>query len=886
MPNREAMRLRRLDGGSELRPIDIDDFNSALRSDFEYKPPTADYSETYMRVRPVGYGDAIINFLPDDIPADLTYGLWNCLTVVRSPAGTPVTNLDGTEIVRYDYTKTVRVTTRALTSNVVTLTTLTPHAFTVGEKVIIRNIGSPFDGVYTVASTPTATTFTYAKTNANVATGSATGYATEVNTMQPIPDGRGAVINDSGMLPGRWYYYALFARYQNEGVTLWQRVAVSDLLVPVDFGHRDKLWGMIPEYYRRLDNDQSGSYERGLLRRYLDVMGYELDIQRTFSLTIGDVWDAERVSSRILPHLGRALGLPYEGAIGDKRFRSLINNIMYLRKIKGSIDGIEGYMSALTGYRTLAYAGLNMLLDNNSAESRYSIGDWETAITDQNLARVVSAGETDGPANGVPYLRLTNATGGSATATLRLGTTGGVFTRTKAIPVIAGHQYGFSALFKHSEAAKSVTIALDWYDVNGTFLSTTSKGPLALAGAGAWTTERIGTAAANWMTAPANARYVAIRLTVASTANAATLAMWRAQLVDRAWRPGGVAAKQDIEPLSSTAIDTDNTYADEQYYESSRKVYVNFYPQRTNFATNTDFSIDGVGWNASEPTTYELLRKTYETYADIVAEESSYEDLQREFDPIASNTVITFDPLNNELIVHNDAGAPPHLSQFTSDFFPVNGLTPFSASILARSTHADTIVRLRFKWFSDDLVTEEVFETDDTGRSVVRTSEAFRMGEPGGSFYLADEQGNLVLDQLGRPILLNNTIASLAAPTVSLCSISNIMPPPTARFGRLVVETYNNTAEHIERFSQPLIEDAPIPGPYFNGYNTEGAPGDFAFNQDPGYGFSMYYMNYQVMLSGTGNRVGAVLPTLIPPGRDFAIVTAYTTSGVSQSGLF
>ena len=60
------------------------------------------------------------------------------------------------------------VVNKALTSNVATLTTTNSHYLTTGETVKISGVDATFDGSYTVASTPTATTFTYAKTAGNV----------------------------------------------------------------------------------------------------------------------------------------------------------------------------------------------------------------------------------------------------------------------------------------------------------------------------------------------------------------------------------------------------------------------------------------------------------------------------------------------------------------------------------------------------------------------------------------------------------------------------------------------------------------------------------------------------------------------------------------------
>ena len=64
------------------------------------------------------------------------------------------------------------VTNKALTSNVATLTTSTVHGLVAGDSVWVEGVGSPFDSTtapYTVIDVPTTTTFTYAKTNTNIA---------------------------------------------------------------------------------------------------------------------------------------------------------------------------------------------------------------------------------------------------------------------------------------------------------------------------------------------------------------------------------------------------------------------------------------------------------------------------------------------------------------------------------------------------------------------------------------------------------------------------------------------------------------------------------------------------------------------------------------------
>jgi hypothetical protein len=66
------------------------------------------------------------------------------------------------------------VTNKALTSNVVTLTTSAAHGFVTGDQVVVSIGDATFDGLYTLLSGAT-TTMTYAKISANVVSGVATG---------------------------------------------------------------------------------------------------------------------------------------------------------------------------------------------------------------------------------------------------------------------------------------------------------------------------------------------------------------------------------------------------------------------------------------------------------------------------------------------------------------------------------------------------------------------------------------------------------------------------------------------------------------------------------------------------------------------------------------
>ena len=58
---------------------------------------------------------------------------------------------------------------KALTSNVATLTTASAHTYLEGDIVVVASVDATFNGTYAITAVPSSTTFSYAKTAANVA---------------------------------------------------------------------------------------------------------------------------------------------------------------------------------------------------------------------------------------------------------------------------------------------------------------------------------------------------------------------------------------------------------------------------------------------------------------------------------------------------------------------------------------------------------------------------------------------------------------------------------------------------------------------------------------------------------------------------------------------
>lgn len=85
----------------------------------------------------------------------------------------------GSKTATLTVTNTARtVSNKALTSNVATITTTATHGFKVGQSVVVAGVDATFNGTYTIVATPSGTTFTYAKTAANVTSTASGGSVT------------------------------------------------------------------------------------------------------------------------------------------------------------------------------------------------------------------------------------------------------------------------------------------------------------------------------------------------------------------------------------------------------------------------------------------------------------------------------------------------------------------------------------------------------------------------------------------------------------------------------------------------------------------------------------------------------------------------------------
>ena len=96
---------------------------------------------------------------------------------VFAGGNTKLFELDASDLSLDDVSKSVArtITNVSLTSNVATITTASAHKYSPSDSVTVDASDNVFDGTYSIIAVPTATTFTYARTNANITSAAATG---------------------------------------------------------------------------------------------------------------------------------------------------------------------------------------------------------------------------------------------------------------------------------------------------------------------------------------------------------------------------------------------------------------------------------------------------------------------------------------------------------------------------------------------------------------------------------------------------------------------------------------------------------------------------------------------------------------------------------------
>lgn len=174
-------------------------------------------------------------------------------------------------------------------------------------------------------------------------------------------------------LPGGfWYYYTLFFR----SGTKWHKYMVTSALLPRNYHHAEHLFNNLPPYYQWTDEQMRGGAGDGDLRRFLKLIGFDLDLTREYVQGWLDLYHTDFTPVPLLRRLGVNFGVPYEAGIGDIRYRGLISKIGFLYRSRGTARGLREMVVSVTKCSTEVTPSANIMLLPDDSDFFEGTGSW------------------------------------------------------------------------------------------------------------------------------------------------------------------------------------------------------------------------------------------------------------------------------------------------------------------------------------------------------------------------------------------------------------------------------------------------------------------------------------------------------------------------------
>lgn len=293
----------------------------------------------------------------------------------------------------------------------------------------------------------------------------------------------GQIPNNSGLLPGQTYYYAIFVR--RGGTREWVK-AGNTLGVSVKrYGAPETMYDYIPGV-QKISNMNSFVSDTALpnndLYAFMQVFGVEYDFLKTLTENIKNRYNVLNLDGRLIPAMLNQFGFQFENEIGIQQARVLLQNAVKIYSERGSAAGLRTFASAFTGYNCDIKPITNLMLSLNDSSFRESIGFWES-LSNATLSRGTTTTETPAvspyeeptspsnfPNSAVGFLKVTVPAAGAAELVC-----GKSAILTRAVPVEPGAQYALSTYSQAKTDARNIVVDIRWYAVDGTFIGTAGE---------------------------------------------------------------------------------------------------------------------------------------------------------------------------------------------------------------------------------------------------------------------------------------------------------------------------------------------------------------------------------------------------------------------------
>ena len=287
---------------------------------------------------------------------------------------------------------------------------------------------------------------------------------------------------------------------------------------------------------KQLIGDSVGEYELQDLMTAITAYSVEYDKLRVMSKMLEKVNTSKYITNNYAATKLLDFGFSYEPNLGDPYYRTLAITGEKINSLKGTIQGLSEYITALTHLQNKIEIGHNLFLDYNDSSFEESMGNWactselavQTTYTVEGIsapspnvydieAMPRSVGLFKVPAHTTEMLNGFQLSLPKPQVSINsfFSTSSSDGTTKYMIPVVPSTRYIFSGWAK-SVSSYQINVTITWYDYSGTQISETADSYTTLA-AGAWTEFKSASDAyRNGKLSPSNAAFASIM--VAGTA--------------------------------------------------------------------------------------------------------------------------------------------------------------------------------------------------------------------------------------------------------------------------------------------------------------------------------------------------------------------------------
>lgn len=234
--------------------------------------------------------------------------------------------------------------------------------------------------------------------------------------------------DDTGLLPGRLYYYTIFigkdyATWNNittynagdivtfganlywvsqsssntgntpaAGSAFWRNVAYTPTWAPAgyassltvtDWSYGNILYNRIPQPYKVSTTEvfSTASTDNEPLHQYMNVMGWGLNTLRTQYESYRFLNDPDVVAASNLDVLGKQLGIKTDYLSSPQARRQRIKNLSVNYRLKGTDISIHNAVAAITGWDSVVTPSKNQMLGSDQAQFTHPLLDKWNAST-------------------------------------------------------------------------------------------------------------------------------------------------------------------------------------------------------------------------------------------------------------------------------------------------------------------------------------------------------------------------------------------------------------------------------------------------------------------------------------------------------------------------